>query len=558
MLSKPWLKRYAADMPPTLKPYPECTLLDYVRETVRQKPDHTAMIFKGRRITVAELERHSDAFAAALVAQGVARGDRVAVLLPNSPQAVIAQLGVWKAGAITCPLNPLYTVHELTYALKEIAAETVVTLTPFYTKIKEVQPRTGVKRVIASNVKDFLSPALRLLFTLLKEKKEGHRVELQPGDLSMNALLHDYAGQRPDVAVGPQDPAILLFSGGTTGTPKAALGTHQAMVMTSLQMHAYARQIMPDWEGVITLVMPLFHVYGNMALCTSLVARWPMAIVVNPRDLDDLLKVIRTERPGMLHGVPTLFTALLAHPQVLAGKADLSSLKICFSAAAPLMAELKVRFERQTGARLLEAYGMTETMLAPVVCPPDDVYKVGSAGIPLPDVEIRIVDEETGQRDLGFNEPGEVIIRAPQIMLGYWNRPDETAQMVRDGWVYTGDIGSMDEDGYLFIVDRKKDVIKPGGFQVWPREVEEVIATHPAVADVCVAGIPDPMQGEAVKAWVILRPDLKVTPEELQTFCRQKLAAYKIPRHVEFRPSLPKTMVGKTLRRVLVSEETTS
>ena len=555
MEERPWFKFYDAGMPRTLHPYPACTLLDVLKETVRERPNHTAWIFKGARVTYAEMERLTDAFGAALVALGVQKGDRVALLMPNSPQAIIGQLGAWKAGAIVSPINPLYTGRELEYSLNEIGAETVVVLTSFYGKIKAIQPHTKVRRVIATNIKEYLPPVLRLLFTLAKEKKEGHRIVLQPGDLWMGDLMKEHANAHPSVSVGPQDRAILLFSGGTTGTPKAALGTHQALVQAAMQLRAYARTALNDWDDTLTLVMPMFHVYGNMALNTSLMARWPMAIVPNPRDIDDLVATIEKARPAVLHGVPTLFIALLNHPKIQAGKVDMTSLKICYSAAAPLMAETKHRFEALTGGRLLEAYAMTETMLAAAVCPVKAAYKEGSVGIPLPDVEVRIVDADLGERDLLPGEVGEIIIRAPQIMVGYWESPTETANMIRDGWVYTGDLGYLDQDGYLFIVDRKKDLIKPGGFQVWPREIEEVIATHPAVVEVSVAGVPDEYQGEVGKAWIVLRPGQQVTADEIKTYCRGKLAAYKVPKHIEFRDSLPKTMVGKVLRRELVAEE---
>ena len=557
MDERPWLKHYEPGLPHTLRPYPECTLLDVMSDTVRQRPEHTALIFKGTRVSYAHLEQLTNAFAAALVAQGVKKGDRVALLLPNSPQSIIAQLGVWKAGAIAAPINSLYTPRELEGALNEVGAETVVVLTPFYDKVKSLQARTQVRRVIATNIKEYLPAHLRLLFTLAKEKKEGHRIRLQPGDLWWRDLMRQHAAApRPAVPLALDDPAILLFSGGTTGTPKAALGTHHALLMSAMQLQAYGRTALADWDDIVTLVMPMFHVYGNMALNTSLVARWPMAVVPNPRDIDDLIDTIRKVRPAVLHGVPTLFIALLNHPKVKAGQVDFKSMKVCYAGAAPLLAETKRRFEALTGGRLLDAYGMTETMLAAVVCPVHGVYKEGSIGIPVPDVDVRIMDVDTGKQILPSGEIGEVCINAPQTMVGYWGRPAETAEMIRDGWVYTGDLGYMDEDGYIFIVDRKKDLIKPGGFQVWPREVEEVIATHPAVAEVSVAGVPDEYQGEAVKAWVVLREGQQVTVDELRAYCRERLVGYKVPKQIEFRDSLPKTMVGKVLRRVLVKDET--
>jgi long-chain acyl-CoA synthetase len=556
MEEKPWFKSYDPGMPHTLRPYPERTLLETVRDTVGLRPKATALIFKGRRMSYAGLEQLSDAFGTALVNLGVTKGERVALLIPNSPQAIIAQLGAWKAGAIVCPINSLYTPPELEFALSEVGAKTVVVLTPFYPKVKALQERCGVVRIITTNIKDHLALPLRLMFTLLKEKKEGHRIQLQPGDFSMNELLKRHAGaSRPEVAVGPKDPAILLFSGGTTGVPKAALGTHQALLISAMQLHTYAKSVLTDWDDPITLCMPMFHIYGNMGMCTSLVARWPMVLVPNPRDLDDLIATIRKTRPAVLHGVPTLFNGLLNHPAVQAGKVDFKSMKVCYSAAAPLLAETKHRFEALTGGRLLEAYAMTETMLAAVACPVHGAYKEGSTGVPISDVEVRIADVGSGEGSLPPMEVGEILIRAPQIMVGYWQRPDETATILRDGWVYTGDIGYLDEDGYLFIVDRKKDLIKPSGFQVWPREVEEVIASLPAVADVCVAGVPDAMQGEAVKAWVVLKAGEQASAKEIKDYCRTKLVAYKIPKEIEFRDDLPKTMVGKTLRRMLREEK---
>jgi len=557
MHEKPWFKSYDEGVPHTLKPYPRKTLLDVVRETARERPDHPALLFKGAQVSYAQLERESDAFAAALAEMGVQKGDRVALLLPNCPQAIIAEFGAWKAGAIVSPLNPLYTERELGHALNECGAETAVVLTPFYAKLKALQPRTPVQRVIATNIKEYLPPVLRLLFTLFKEKKEGHRIALHPGDLWLSDLLRRHAGApRPGVPVGPDDPALLLFTGGTTGTPKAALSTHQALVMSGMQFKAWFGETLVDWEDRIMANMPLFHTYGQVGvMTTALVGHHPLALVPNPRDLDDMLAIIRKARPAFLPGVPTLFIALLNHPDVQAGKADLSSLKLCISGAAPLLAETKRRFEALTGGRIVEGYSLTEAVMACIVTPVRGTYKEGAVGLPLPDVEIRIVDADTGQTDLPPGEVGEILIRAPQLMVGYWQRPEETANVLREGWLSTGDLGYLDEDGYLHIVDRKKDVIKPSGFQVWPREVEEVIASHPAVAEVGVAGVPDERQGEAVKAWVVLRDGQHLTADELRAYCRERLAAYKVPKHVEFRRELPKSMVGKVLRRELVATE---
>jgi long-chain acyl-CoA synthetase len=552
-----WLKNYEKEVPASLKPYPEQTLLDVVSDTARQRPDHTALIFKGRRLSYLELEKLSDAFAGALVAQGVKKGDRVALLLTNSPQFVIGQLGVWKAGGIAVPINPLYTEHELEHLLDECGAETAVVLTRFYSKLKSLQPRTGVKRVIATNIKEYLPHFLHLLFTLFKERKEGHRARLQPDDLWLNDLLQRYAHfPRPDVKIELDDPALLLFSGGTTGEPKGAVSTHRGLLMSGMQLRVWFSTVIAEWDDAIMLTIPLFHVYGNAGLfASSLIGRNPIAIVPNPRDIDDIITTVRRVHPAVLPGVPTLFLALLNHPDVQAGKVDFKSIKLCVSGGAPLLVELKNRFEALTGGRMVEGYGLTESMMAAVITPLRGMYKPGSVGIPLPDVEVRIGDMETGEGSLPAGKIGEILIRAPQLMLGYWQQPAETKKTIRNGWLYTGDIGYLDEDGYLFIVDRKKDVIKPSGFQVWPREVEEVIASHPAVSEVGVRGVPDEYQGEAVKAWIVLRPRQRATAEEIQAFSRKKLTGYKVPKQIEFVESLPKSIIGKVLRRALAEEK---
>ena len=552
-----WLKSYEKDVPHSLKPYPKRTLLDVIRGTVRQRPNHTALVFKGRQLSYLKLEKLSDAFANALVAQGVKRGDRVALLLPNSPQFVIAQLGVWKAGGIAAPINPLYTERELERLLDECGVETAVVLTRFYNKIKSLQLHTGVKRVIATNIKEYLPHFLRFLFTLFRERKEGHRVRLHPDDLWLDDLLRQYANiSRPGVKIDFDDPALLLFSGGTTGEPKGVIGTHHGLLMSGMQLRVWFSTVVAEWDDVIMLTIPLFHVYGNAGLfASSLVGRNPIAIVPNPRDLEDLVTTVRKVRPAVLPGVPTLFVALLNHPDVQAGKIDFRSIKLCVSGGAPLFAELKNRFETLTGGRMVEGYGLTESMMAAVITPLRGAYKPGSVGIPLPDVEVRIGDMTTGKGSLPPGKIGEIIIRAPQLMLSYWQHPAETKDTMRDGWLYTGDIGYLDEDGYLFIVDRLKDVIKPSGFQVWPREVEEVIASQSAVGEVGVVGVPDGYQGEAVKAWIVLRPGQRATADEIRSFCRKKLAGYKVPRQIEFAESLPKTIIGKVLRRALVEKE---
>jgi long-chain acyl-CoA synthetase len=554
-----WLQHYDQGVPDTLSPYPDRTLLDDLAEAVAERPDAPALLFKGRTVTHGELDRLSDVFAAALAGLGVAPGDRVALLLPNCPQFLIGELGAWKAGAIVVPLNPIYTEQELEGALRRTGAETILLLTPFYRRIKAVQPRTALTTVVATNVKEYLPPLLGVLFTLAKERKGGHRVTLDDGDLWLGDLLDRHRGApRPPVPVGPDDRAVILMSGGTTGTPKGVVGLHRHYTTTGRQLGTWLQAGTTPWDDVIMAALPLFHSFANIGIQSVAFRNHnAMALVPNPRDLDDLLGTIAKTRPTAFSGVPTLFNALLHHPKVRAGKVDFSSIKVCFSGAAPLLAETKRRFEELTGGRIVEGYSLTEAMLACAVNPVEGPNKIGSVGMPLPDVEVRVVDPAGGGR-LPAGEVGEILIRAPQLMAGYWDDPEETAITVRthDGerWLHTGDLGYLDDDGYLFIVDRMKDLIKTHGYQVWPREIEEVLATHPAVAEVGVAGVPDEAKGEVAKAWVVLAGGEQASVEELRAFCRERLAPYKVPATVEFRSELPKTMVGKVLRRALTDE----
>ena len=560
----PWTRHYDSGVPQSLAPYPAKTLVDYARENAAKRPHDVAIFFKGGQLSNAELDRLSDRFAAALAGHGIGRGDRVALLLPNSPQFLIAELGAWKAGATVLPLNPLYSGAELVEPLRTAGVEIIVALTPFYRRLKEIQRETGIQRIIATNIKEYLPPLLRLLFTLFKEKKDGHRIDLEPGDVWFQDALA--AGQkRPGPTIspanpGPDDPAIMLMSGGTTGTPKAVVGLHRCLVAAGIQLNVWLCPTDHGRPDIALIPLPMFHVYACVgAQSHAIVGGTPMALVPNPRDLADLLKTIERVKPTLFSAVPALFIALLNHPKVKAKAVDFGSIRACFSGAAPLMAATKTQFEELTGGRIVEGYSLTEAMMACIVNPLNGINKVGSVGVPLPDVEVAVVDADSGQTVLPTGETGEIILRAPQLMAGYWNNPHETARVLRahgEGgpWLHTGDLGYLDEDFYLFIVDRQKDLIKASGFQVWPREIEEVLALHPAILDVGAAGVPDELKGEVVKAWVVTRPGSKVTAEELRAYCREKIAPYKVPTHVEFRESLPKTMAGKVLRRVLVAE----
>lgn len=551
-----WFKSYDKGMPRSLAPYPEKTLLDCFDEAVRERPDSPAVLFKGAKISYRDIDRYSDAVAAALADNGVRKGDRVTLLVPNCPQAMFCQLGIWKIGAIASPVNPLYTQTELEHSFRESGTEVVICIGPFYETVKKLQPNTKIRLVIVADLKDFLPPLLRLAFTLVEEKRGGHKVSLHPGDLRLSSLMKKYRdAKRPDVKVLPSDLALLLFSGGTTGTTEAAVGTHHALFISGMQLLTWFQPLLRSWEDVILHTIPTFHVFGNVALMgTAIVHHLPLAMVPNPRDINDVVNTIKKTRPAFIPGVPTLFVALLNHKLVKAGKVDFSCAKLCVSGGAPLLAEVKNRFEELTGGRMVEGYALTESMLAGVITPVMGKYKEGAVGLPLPDVIIKIVDVEKGYIEMPTGQSGEIIMKAPNIMQGYWQRPKETAEMIRDGWLYTGDIGCLDEDGYLYIQSRKKHLIKCGGFQVWPRQVEEVIGSHRAVVDVIVAGVPDPYQGEAVKAWVVL-DGIPCSVDELRKYCKERLTAYKVPRFIEFRDSLPKSAIGKPLARLLLDEE---
>src|SRR3954464_13324923 len=430
----PWPAHYDPGVPATLAPYPDRTLVDYVVDHARRSPNSPALLFKGATVTYGELDRLSDACAAALASLGIKRGDRVGLVLPNCPQFFIAQFGAWKLGAIVAPLNPIYTEHELEGPLHEHGIETVVTLTRFYQRIKNVQARTGVRRVIATNIKEFFPPLLRVLFTLLREAKEGDRIRLRAGDHDFAHLLLINRGRKPAAArVIAADPAVLLMSGGTTGIPKGVLGSHGAYVIAGLQIKAWNTTALGGANDVIFLPLPMFHVYANVGVQSlSFIAGCAIALVPNPRDLTELLKDVRRVKPTFFNGVPTLYIAMLNHPLVKQGKIDFKSIRICFSGAAPLLADTKSRFESLTGARIVEGYSLTEALMALCVNPVQGPNKLGSVGMPLPDVTVCIFDDDEGMNEQPANAVGEIAFCAPQLMIGYWNRLDETAMVLRD------------------------------------------------------------------------------------------------------------------------------
>jgi long-chain acyl-CoA synthetase len=477
MDNHPWLKNYDEGVPRTLEPYPQTTMIEVVDESAKAKPYRAMFYFKGARLLYDDFVRQSDALAAGLVALGIKQGDRVALLLPNSPQLVLSFHGIWKAGAVAVPINPHYAERELEHALTEVDAAAVIVLNPFYRAIKNIQARTTIRAVIATSIKEYLPALTGLLFTLAREKKEGYRISLQKGDVRFQDLLRNYKNaRRPAVEVKPADPAVILFSGGTAGTPRGAAGTHGALIMTAMQINAWLSPVLEQWEDRVALAMPLFHVFGFAgALGTAMLNRSSCILIHNPRDLTDVVKSIKKYKPAFMLGVPAFYLGIMSHPLVRSGKVSLGGIKICIACAAPLMAETKEKFESMTGGRLLEGYAITETMPCATLNPVMGVNKQGSVGMPLPDVTIKVVNAETGRGRMKAGELGEICFKAPNLMKGYWNQPQETAGMTRDGWLYTGDTGYLDGDGHLFLHSRKKDNVKTSGLEVWPREIEEGI-----------------------------------------------------------------------------------
>ena len=554
LTGRPWTRHYDPGVPATLR-YPDVALQAFLDDAAESYPGAPATIFFNAKRTYRSVSDDAWRFANGLRRLGLKKGDRVAIVLPNTPQFVIAFYGALRAGAVLVCCNPRYTAAELHHQLVDAGATVVVVLSRLYPLVKAARQGTSVEHVIVTNIKEEMPTLLRVLFTITKEKKDGHR---QPfagdrGAVAFRSVLASPA-ERFDAGVHADDVALLQYTGGTTGVSKGAVLSHRALVANTLQSRAWFTN-MRDAEGAVMAVMPFFHVYG-LTVVMSLAVQGAAAMILEPQlDLDRMLKDIQRHRPRVFSGAPIIYNQINNSP--LTKKYDLRSIEACISGSAPLLVETHRRFIELTGAKLVEGYGLTEA--APVThCNPlfgDGKQKVGSIGVPFPDVEAKIVDLETGEREMPIGEPGELVLRGPQLMDGYYNQPEETAQALRGGWLYTGDIATVDADGYFAIVDRKKEMIIVSGFKVYPRDVEEVLVAHPAVTDAAVIGIAHPTKGEEVKAYVVLRPGAAVTADELIDHCRRTLADFKVPRQLEFRASLPHTLIGKTLRKELAAEE---
>ncbi|MBI9085095.1 MAG: long-chain fatty acid--CoA ligase [Desulfobacterales bacterium] len=548
---------------------PQIPLDQYLTDTAAALPDHTALIFGvrvgplllDRKISYASLNAAVNRFAAGLQQMGVAKGDRVAIMLPNCPQFVIAAYAIWRIGAVVVCCNPLYMPREIEYLVNDSGATSFIVMSSLYERIKKIRPKTGLKRVIVTNIKEYFQTPLKLLFTLTKEKKEGHRVDFS-GDadtFSFQKILAEAPAEPRPVTVTPEDTSTLIYTSGTTGRPKGARHIHRSQALNSEMLNLWARS--RKGEDVMLAVMPFFHIYGLAIVLNTVIAGGLTAVLIpNPRDMDHVIMAIEKHRINYYLGVPAMFVGFNNHPR--SKKTDFSSLRFAASAAAPLAPEVQDRFEEITAGKMVEAYGLTETICAAMN--PIDNTRHNSIGLPMPGTEMRIVDENDGTIEQPPGTPGEIIVKGAQVMQGYWENPEATAKILRvgpdntPGWFFSGDIGTMDEDGFFHIVDRKSDMIIAGGYNIYPAEVEAVLFEHPAVFEAAVFGVPHEVRGENVKTSIVLKPGQTATADEITDFCKERMAAYKVPKIVEFREELPKSLVGKVLRRMLREEEDTS
>jgi len=550
---KPWFKFWPDGVRQHID-YPEVPLSDLLRKTAQTYPHHTAIIYFHKEMTYKELDEASDRFAVALDDLGVKKGDKVALFLPNIPQFVIAYYGTLKIGAIETAISPLYKEREVEHQLNDSEAETIIVLDMLYPVLAKVLDKTRIKRTIVTRLKDYMPSSTAFLGTLLK-KIPSQKVDREPNLYFFKHLLSRYKARPLQVKINPrEDLAALQYTGGTTGISKGAMLTHMNLVSNAVACAEWLRG--KTAEETFLTVLPLFHIYG---MTTGMNAPIFLAgkMVMLPRfDIVSTLRAIQNHLVTVFCGAPTMYAMLINSPEIK--KFDVSSVRFCISGSAPLPPEVQKKWMELTGGVLVEGYGLTES--SPVThCNPLDAtmktVKVGSIGLPWPDTDAKIVDLESGQNDLGTGQDGELVVKGPQVMKGYWKMREESAQVLRNGWLYTGDIGKMDEDGYFYITDRKKDLIKYKGYSVYPREIEDVLYEHPAVKLCAVIGKPDPVASELPKAFVVLKEGKTATAEEIKEFVNSKVAPYKAVREVEFRTELPMTLVGKVLRRVLQEEE---
>jgi long-chain acyl-CoA synthetase len=551
-LDKPWLKSYEKGVPAAIK-YEEICMPDILERTVVAFPNNSALIFQGYTLTYKQLKEMVDRFATCLTDFGIKQGDAVAILLPNLIPCVVAYFSILKIGAIVVMNNPLYTDRELDHQFNDSGSKALITLDLLANRMIDLRPKTKIKQIVYTSIGDYLPFPKNLLFPLVaKKKKLAADVKPAPDLFTWKECIAKYQPNPPAVKIGFEDVATYQYTGGTTGVSKGVMLTHANLSKQVQQADAWFPKFKKGTE--ITLgALPYFHSFGlTTCMNFSVYEGWAQVLIPRPQP-EPLLEAIRKFRPTFAPLVPTMYIGMLNHPDLK--KTDMSCIMGAFSGSAPLPVEVINTFEKMTGAIIVEGFGLTETTPVTHINPFGGVRKVGSIGIPISDTECRIVSLDDGVTDVPMGEPGELIIKGPQVMKGYKDMPDETANALRNGWLYTGDIATMDQDGYFYIVDRKKDMIISGGFNIYPRDIDEVFYQHPKVQEACSIGIPDPRRGENVKVFVVLKEGETATQEELLEYCSTKLAKYKLPTEIEFRKELPKTNVGKILRKQLRTEE---
>ncbi len=555
-MERPWYKNYVKGTPHEIM-IPEGPLWKSLDEAVKNYPDNIALYFEGVTITYRELGELVDRAANGFAKLGVKKGDTVALMLINCPQFVISYFGALKCGATITPVNPLAVPKELRIYLQDTKAKVIVVLNFFYSIVQSVREESSLEKVIVAAGWDMMSKIKQILAPKTVYKKEmKHVPPLQEGDILWNDFIADTVPEPPKVNIDPsKDIAVYQFTGGTTGIPKAAMLTHNNLKANCEQCGAWMEAIAEKGNESFVAALPLQHIFGQ-TVSMNLAISWSSKIILvpNARDIPHLLKLIDKLRPTFFAIVSTLAISIYSHPD--APKYDLTSLKLSIAGAMALPPEVTRRFEEVTNSIIIEGYGLSEASPVTHANPLDkEKRKIGAIGLPFPSTDCKIVDLDNKSKELPVGEVGELAVKGPQVMMGYHNRPDETKDVLsNDGWLFTGDIAKIDEDGWTYIVDRKKDLINASGYKVWPNEVEEVLFEHPKIREAAVIGIPDETRGETVKAFVVLEPGQTATVDEIRTFCKEKMAVYKVPTHVEFVQELPKTQVGKILRRELRDE----
>lgn len=551
---RPWLANYPEEIPATLT-YKSEPVQTYLTNAAKEFPNKSAIHFMGKEMSYETLHEHACKLASYLQKLGLEKGDRVAMMLPNCPQAVVSYYGILLAGGVVVPTNPLYTEREIEYQMKDSGAKAIITLDILFPRVSKVFTQTNLEHLIVTAIKDYLPFPKNLIYPFIQKKQYGITVSVKHEGCHhlLTEIIKQSNKEIKSFSVDfEEDLAIIQYTGGTTGAPKGVMLTHRNLVSNAAMSNAWLYKCKRG-EEIILAIIPFFHVYGMTAVMILSVMQGQKMVLLPKFDAEQTLKTIEKQRPTLFPGAPTIYIGLLNHPDL--SKYDLSSIDSCISGSAPLPVEVQEKFEEITGGKLVEGYGLTES--SPVTHSNflwDRPRIKGSIGVPWPDTDAVILSFETGE-PLPPGEIGEIAVKGPQVMKGYWNKPEETDQVLRDGWLLTGDLGYMNEEGYFFVVDRKKDMIIAGGFNIYPREIEEVMYEHPSVQEVVVAGVPDPYRGETVKAYIVLKESATTTEEELNSFARKHLASYKVPRMYEFRSELPKTAVGKILRRALVEEE---